>query len=76
MKIVDVNGRAYSLEGLHEALHEGKTARTPLELTVQNGDFSKTYKIDYHGGERLPHLERDSSRADLLQQIIKPQAKK
>jgi len=72
MKIVDVNGRAYSLEGLREALHEGKTTRTPLELMVQNGDFSKTYKIDYHGGERLPHLERDSSRADLLQQIIKP----
>ena len=77
MKIVDVNGRAYSLEGLREALHEGKTTRTPLELTVQNGDFSKTYKIDYHGGERFPHLERDSSRADLLQQIIKPlQARK
>jgi len=72
MKIVDVNGRAYSLEGLREALHEGKTTRAPLELIVQNGDFSKTYKIDYHGGERLPHLERDSSRADLLQQIIKP----
>ena len=77
MKIVDVNGRAYSLEGLRETLHEGKTTRTPLELTVQNGDFSKTYKIDYHGGERFPHLERDSSRADLLQQIIKPlQARK
>jgi predicted metalloprotease with PDZ domain len=77
MKIVDVNGRAYSLEGLREALHEGKATRTPLELTVQNVDFSKTYKIDYQGGDRFPHLERDSSRADLLQQIIKPlQARK
>jgi predicted metalloprotease with PDZ domain len=72
MKIVNVNGRAYSLERLREALHEGKTSRAPLELTVQNGDFSKTYRIDYHGGERFPHLERDSARADLLQQIIKP----
>ncbi len=72
MKIMDVNGRAYSLEGLREALHEGKTTRAPLELIVQNGYFSKTYKIDYHGGERFPHLERDSARPDLLQQIIKP----
>jgi predicted metalloprotease with PDZ domain len=72
MKIVDINGRAYSLDRLREALAEGKTSRAPLELRVQNGDFSKTYKIDYHDGEKFPHLERDSSRPDLLQQIIKP----
>ncbi len=72
MKLVDVNGRSYSLERLREALHEGKTSRAPLELTVKNGDFSKTYRIDYHGGDRFPHLERDNSRPDLLQQVIKP----
>jgi predicted metalloprotease with PDZ domain len=72
MKVVDVNGRSYSVERFREALHEGKTSRAPLELTVKNGDFSKTYRIDYHGGERFPHLERDNSKPDLLQQIIKP----
>ena len=77
MKVISINGRAYSLERLREALQEGKTSRTPLELTVEDGDFSKPYRIDYHGGERFPHLERDSSRPDLLQQIIKPlQARK
>ena len=72
MKVVDVNGRSYSIERFREALHEGKTSRAPLELMVKNGDFSKTYRIDYHGGERFPHLERDNSKPDLLQQVIKP----
>ena len=77
MKILAINGRAFSTDRLHEALREGKSTRAPLELTVENGDFSKTYRIDYHGGERFPHLERDASRPDLLQQIIKPlQARK
>ena len=72
MKIVEINGRSYSVDGLREALHEGKTSRNALELRVLNGDFAKTYKIDYHGGELFPHLKRDSARPDLLQQIIKP----
>jgi predicted metalloprotease with PDZ domain len=72
MKITAVDGRAYSLNGLREALHVAKTETAPLELLVQNGDFFKTYKINYHGGELFPHLERDASHPDLLQQIIKP----
>jgi hypothetical protein len=31
-------------------------------------------KIDYHGGEKYPHLERDSSAPDLLDDIVKPLA--
>lgn len=72
MKIVNVNGRSFETDRLREALLEGKSSRDPLELTVQNSDFSRAYKIDYHGGEKFPHLERDSSRPDLIEQIIKP----
>jgi predicted metalloprotease with PDZ domain len=72
MKIVSVNGRSYEIDRLHEALREGKTSREPLELVVENGDFSKVYRLDYHDGARYPHLERDSSRPDLLAQILKP----
>jgi hypothetical protein len=70
-----VNGRAYEIDRLREALREGMSAKDPLELGVENADVLKTYKINYHGGEKFPHLERDSSRPDLLQQIIKPHAK-
>jgi predicted metalloprotease with PDZ domain len=72
MRIVAVNGRTYDLERLRDALREGKTSSSPLELTVDNAESLKTYRINYHGGNRFPHLERDSSRPDLLQEIIKP----
>jgi hypothetical protein len=42
---------------------------------VRNGDFFKTYALDYHGGEKYPHLVRDASKPDILSEIIKPLAK-
>jgi hypothetical protein len=28
--------------------------------------------LDYHDGEKYPHLERDAAKPDLLTQILKP----
>jgi predicted metalloprotease with PDZ domain len=72
MKLVAVNGRQYSPEVLRDALRAGKGGAAPLELLVENTDYYKTYKLDYHGGEKYPHLERDESKADLLTQIYNP----
>jgi predicted metalloprotease with PDZ domain len=72
MKVIGVNGRPYSIEGLREAIRTAKTSAAPIELLLQNGGSLKTYQLNYHDGERFPHLERDSSRPDLLQQIVKP----
>src|SRR5258706_499629 len=58
MRLIGVNGRKYSAEVLHDALKAGKSGTAPLELLVENTDYYKTYKIDYHGGERYPHLVR------------------
>ena len=71
MKIIAVNGRAYSIEAMREALKSGMKSSSPLELIVQNGDFFKTYSIDYHGGGRYPYLVRDESKPDILSEIIK-----
>ena len=76
MKIATVNGRAYDVDRLREALRQAMTSKEPLEFGVENFDVLRTYKINYHGGEKFPHLERDASRPDLLQQIIKPRASK
>jgi len=76
MKIVSVNGRAWSTEMLHEAIASAKTGTAPIELVVENGSFNETYKLDYHGGERYPHLERDSSKPDLLGEVIKSRAQR
>jgi predicted metalloprotease with PDZ domain len=69
MKLIAVNGRQYSADILREALKAGKGGTAPLELLVENTDYYKTYKLDYHGGERYPHLVRDDSKPDLLTEI-------
>jgi predicted metalloprotease with PDZ domain len=74
MKIVAVNGRRFSPEGLREALAKAKTGSEPIELLVENAEFYKTLRVDYRGGERSPHLVRDSSKPDLLEAITKPLA--
>jgi predicted metalloprotease with PDZ domain len=71
MKLVAVNGRKFSVEVLHDALRAGKNSSEPLELLVENTDYYQTYKLDYHGGERYPHLVRDDSKPDLLSDILK-----
>ena len=71
MKLIAVNGRQYSAEILRDALKAGKGGTAPLELLVENTDYYKTYKLDYHGGERYPHLVRDESKPDLLTEIYK-----
>jgi predicted metalloprotease with PDZ domain len=71
MKLVAVNGRKFSTEVLRDALRAGKNSSEPLELLVENTDYYQTYKLDYHGGERYPHLVRDESKPDLLSDILK-----
>jgi len=74
MKIVSVNGRAWSTDVLHEAIASAKDNTTPIELVVENGSFTETYKVNYHGGERYPHLERDNTKRDVLGEVIKSRA--
>jgi predicted metalloprotease with PDZ domain len=71
MKLVAVNGRRYSADVLKDALKATKNGSAPIELLVENTDYYKTYKLDYHGGEKYPHLLRDESKPDMLTEILK-----
>lgn len=71
MKLIAVNRRRFSGEVLRDALKAAKNSSAPLELLVENTDYYQTFKIDYHGGERYPHLVRDESKPDLLSDILK-----
>jgi len=71
MKVVAVNGRRFSPEVLRDAIKSSKSTRDTIDLLVENTDYYKTYKLDYHGGERYPHLVRDESKPDLLNEIMK-----
>jgi predicted metalloprotease with PDZ domain len=72
MKIVAVNGSRWSSAVMHNAMKATKTASGPLELLAENGKRIAIFRLNYHGGEKYPHLERDNSRPDLLAQIIRP----
>jgi hypothetical protein len=67
-----VNGQRFTADRLSDALKGGKNSPDPLELLVENTDYYKTYKLDYHGGEKYPHLVRDESKPDVLTEIITP----
>lgn len=57
MKLVAVNGRKWSPEILRDAIRHGQGGKEPLELILENEDYLRTYRVDYHGGLRYPHLE-------------------
>src|SRR5215467_375086 len=75
MTLVAVNGRRYTADVLREALKAGKDKGPRLDLLVVNGDFYKSYTLDYHGGEKYAHLVREETKPDVLGEIIKPLAK-
>lgn len=74
MKILSVNGRTWSTDVLHDAIASAKNSVAPIELVVENGSFNETYKVNYHGGERYPHLERDTTKPDVIGDVIKSRA--
>jgi len=74
MTVVAVNGRKYTAELLRQAIDDAAKGTAPIELLVLNDDYYRTCSVDYHGGEKYPHLVRDESKPDLLDDIIKPLA--
>jgi predicted metalloprotease with PDZ domain len=73
MKLVAVNGRRWTPEILREAIRRAKGGKEPIELLVENEEYFHSYRIDYHGGERYPHLERNE-KSDLLSEIARMKA--
>ena len=71
MRVIAVNGRRFSNDVWRDALRAGKTGKDPLELIVENTEYYRTFKLDYHEGEKYPHLVRDESKPDVLSEIIK-----
>lgn len=71
MKIVAVNGRRFTPQVFRDALFEGKNTSQPLQLLIENTDYFRTFSLDYHGGEKYPHLVREESKPDVMTEIIR-----
>lgn len=72
MTLIAVNGRKYSKDVIRAALKGAMNNQQPIALLVENAEFYNTYQVDYHGGERNPHLVRDDGKPDMLGEMIKP----
>jgi predicted metalloprotease with PDZ domain len=70
--IIAVNGRAFTIARLRAIVKASTSSTAPIDLIVKNGDFFVTESIDYHGGERYPHLERVTGKPDRMEALIKP----
>jgi predicted metalloprotease with PDZ domain len=75
-RMVAVNSRQFTTTILREAIQKAVTDMTPIELLIKEGEYYKTYKVDYHGGEKYPHLTRVEDTPDLLTDIISPKVTK
>ena len=69
-QILAVNGVAYSGEVLMDAIREAKDGGAPIELITKNGERFRVATIDYHGGLRYPHLQRDPAGPARLDDIL------
>ncbi len=72
MRLISVNGRQFTPGALHEAIGESKSSTKPIVITADNGGFVLTYNVQYHGGERYPHLVRNNAQPDLLSATLRP----
>lgn len=74
-QIVAINGRKYSPDVLHQAISTARSSTQPIVLLLNTDDLYRTVDVDYHGGDRYPHLERVPGTVDLLGQIMAPHRK-
>ena len=74
MKLVAVSGRKWSPDILREAIRAAKDSKEAIEVLVENNEFYQTVKVDWHEGERYPHLEKIAGAADVLGEIAKMKA--
>ncbi|MDE3199645.1 MAG: M61 family metallopeptidase [Acidobacteriota bacterium] len=74
MKVLAVNSRLFKPDYLTDAIKASKDSTEPITLLVVNDEYVRAAKIDYHGGERFPHLVRNESVPDGMAALIKPRA--
>ncbi len=71
-KLIAVNNRQFTPLILREAVQKTAAAAQTIELLVKSGEYYSVHRVTYEGGERYPHLMRDTSKPDILSEIAEP----
>jgi predicted metalloprotease with PDZ domain len=72
MQILAINGASYSADLLKRTITAATTQTGRIELILKLNDRYRLAQLDYHGGLRYPHLERDTTATPLLDAILAP----
>ena len=73
MKVIAVNGKAYSAEILRDAIKATTDPRQRrIDLLIDNEGHIENHALTYAEGEKYPALERDATKPDVLSRIIAP----
>jgi predicted metalloprotease with PDZ domain len=72
MHLTAVNGKAFSVDVLRDAIKDAEKNTSPIKLLVKRGKDFQTIQIDYHGGLRYPKLSRVEGTPDRLDNILAP----
>jgi predicted metalloprotease with PDZ domain len=75
MRVMGINGRLFSPQRLQDGLADS-VARRKIDLLLLEGDRFRIIELDYAEGPKYLELVRDSSKPDLLAEILKPIADK
>lgn len=70
VKIVAVNGEAYSDDRIDRAITAAKDSDEPIALLIRRGDRYETVMIPYHGGLRYPWIEPVSEGEQPLDRLL------
>ena len=70
MSVVAIDGRKLDPESLDDILRAAQSGKAPIEILARNYDAYSTFKVDYHGGPKFPHLTRNAGVPDRLADIV------
>lgn len=70
MMVTQVNGEKWSIPAFRKAIVRAKDPSHALDLTLQQGRRQLECRLQYHEGEKYPHLQRIQGKEDLLQKIF------
>ena len=75
MQIIAVNGRGFAPLNLRAALQHSAGNGPAMEFIVENTGYYKIIRMDYHGGERYPQMQRVEGTPARMDDILQPMAK-
>jgi predicted metalloprotease with PDZ domain len=73
MQVLAVDGQVYTADRLRDAMRKAEKETGPITLLVKDRDQVVSVALDYHGGLRIPHLERVDGTPARLDDVLAAQ---